>query len=216
MHLRIAALYGHDPADPRVAADFLVLRGVRKTSDEALRELEAVRATPLPPPGARTPVRSWYRAVVNILVLAGFLGAPEENDHEPTAGEKLVDAIRFVVAGLVWALTWVVPVTFMIVMSWACESDARRFSERVLTHYKADNEELADVIGIADQRSGRQRALNFARGALVVLSVAIPMLVVASTTLRHHGPLGLTIPDAGAALVALAMVIVVSVLAIRG
>ena len=29
-HLRVAALYGKDPADPQVAADFLVLRGVHK------------------------------------------------------------------------------------------------------------------------------------------------------------------------------------------
>jgi hypothetical protein len=52
-HLRMAALYGHDPADPRVAADFLVLRGVRKDADEALAELEAVRAAPLPPAPVR-------------------------------------------------------------------------------------------------------------------------------------------------------------------
>ena len=29
-HLRVAALYGHDPADPSIAADFLVLRGVHE------------------------------------------------------------------------------------------------------------------------------------------------------------------------------------------
>ena len=54
-HLRVAALYGHDPADPRVAADFLLLRGVHKDPEQALAELEVVRATPLPPPGERTP-----------------------------------------------------------------------------------------------------------------------------------------------------------------
>jgi len=60
-HLRVAALYGHDPADPRVAADFLVLRGVHKDAEQALADLEVVRATPLPPPGERTPLKSWYQ-----------------------------------------------------------------------------------------------------------------------------------------------------------
>ncbi|MGZ4253490.1 MAG: hypothetical protein ACXVR2_09585 [Solirubrobacteraceae bacterium] len=53
-HLRVAALYEHDPADPRVAADFLVLRGVHTDTEQALAELEVVRATPLPPVGERT------------------------------------------------------------------------------------------------------------------------------------------------------------------
>jgi hypothetical protein len=44
----VAALCGHDPADPRVAADFLVLRGVHKDPEQALADLEVVRATPLP------------------------------------------------------------------------------------------------------------------------------------------------------------------------
>src|SRR3954468_9745469 len=56
LHLRVAALFGHDPADPPVAADFLVLRGVRANAQQAVAELEATRATPLPPPGARTPL----------------------------------------------------------------------------------------------------------------------------------------------------------------
>ena len=40
-HLRVAALYGHDPADLRVAADFLVLRGVRGPR-AGLADLEVV------------------------------------------------------------------------------------------------------------------------------------------------------------------------------
>ena len=54
-HLRVAALHGHDPAEPSIAADFLVLRGVHDDAEQALAELEIVRATPLPPPRARTP-----------------------------------------------------------------------------------------------------------------------------------------------------------------
>ena len=109
-HLRVAALYGHDPADPRVAADFLVLRGVHKDAEQALAELEVVRATPLPPPGERTPLKSWYQAIVRILIIAGFLSAPEQEEtRQLTPWAKVMRAVRFVVAGLIWALTWVLP-----------------------------------------------------------------------------------------------------------
>ena len=106
-------------------------------TEQALAELEVVRATPLPPAGERTPLRSWYEAIVRILILAGFLSAPEEDEEtgQLTRWEKVMRAVRFVVAGLIWALTWVLPVTFMIMMSWACESDARRFGQRVTTRY---------------------------------------------------------------------------------
>lgn len=216
-HLRMAALYGHDPADPRVAADFLVLRGVRKNVDDALTELETVRATPLPPAGVRTPLRSWYRAIVQVLVLAGFLSPPDDDEGKrATLWTRLVYAVQLVVAGLIWALTWVIPVTFMIMMSWACESDARRFSERVLTHYQDGQADLGTAIARADRKAGGNRAVTAARAALVVLSVAIPLALVASTLLKHNGPLGVNLPESVAALVALAIVIGVSAVALRG
>ena len=135
-HLRVAALYGKDPADPSVAADFLVLRGVHKDSAKALAELDQVRANPLPPDRKRTPLKSWYQAVVSVLVLAGFMQAPETDGPKQLSGrQKVLRAVRFAVAAAIWILTWVVPVTFMIVMSWACESDAKRFGQRVMTRY---------------------------------------------------------------------------------
>lgn len=216
-HLRMAALYGHDPADPHVAADFLVLRGVHKDVDQARTELETVRATPLPPAGVRTPVRSWYQAIVRVLVLAGFLGPPEEDGgKEPTLWTRVVDVVKLVVAGLIWALTWIVPVTFMIMMSWACESDARRFSQRVLTHYQEGQADLDAAIASADRKAGGNRAVTAGRAALVVLSVAIPLALVASTLLKHNGPLGVNVPESFAALIALAVVIGVSAVALRG
>ena len=204
-HLRVAALHGHDPADPRVAADFLVLRGVHKNAGQALADLNNVRATPLPPPGERTPLRSWYQAVVRILILAGFLSAPDEDeDTRPlTRWEKVTRAVRFIVAGLIWALTWVVPVTFMIMMSWACESDARRFGQRVTTHYTDESEDIGNAIASADRKAGGNRALTLARGALVVVSVAIPLALIAATVAGGQGPLGVNVPEAFGALAAL-------------
>ena len=218
LHLRIAALYGHDPADPRVAGDFLVLRGVRRDVDEAVAELQRVRGTPLPPaPQRRTPIRSWYRAGVNVLVLAGFLSPPA--DDEPArsgAWAGIVDAVRLLVGGLVWAKTWIFPITFMIVMSWACESDARRFGRRVLERYQADGDDIARAAARGDSKAGGHRAIDAARAAIVVLSVAIPLVFVAFAIANGKGPLGINVPDAAAALAALTLVIGVSVTALRG
>lgn len=216
-HLRVAALYGHDPADPRVAADFLLLRGVHKDPEQALADLEAVRATPLPPAGERTPLKSWYRAIVRILIIAGFLSAPEEEETKQlTPWAKVMRAVRFVVAGLIWALTWILPVTFMIMMSWACESDARRFGQRVTTHYADEGDDIAITIATADRKAGGNRALTVVRGALVLLSVAIPLALIATTVAGGKGPLGVNVPQAAGALAALALVIGVSIAALRG
>ena len=216
-HLRVAALYGHDPADPRVAADFLVLRGVHKDPEQALADLEVVRATPLPPPGERTPLKSWYQAIVRILIIAGFLSAPEEEETtQLTRWAKVMRAVRFVVAGLIWALTWILPLTFMIMMSWACESDARRFGQRVITRYGEVGDDIAIAIAAADRQAGGNRALTVARGALVVLSVAIPLALIAATVAGGKGPLGVNVPDTIGALAALALVIGVSIAALRG
>jgi hypothetical protein len=215
-HLRVAALYGHDLANPDVAADFLVLRGVHRTRERALAELDVVRANPVPSKHAHTPLRSWYAAVVSILILAGFLSAPDEDEQGPLTGwEKVVRAIRFIVAALIWALTWVVPITFMILMAWGCENDARRFGQRVAAHY-AEGEDDAAAVASAGVNPGGNRAVSFARGALVVVSVAVPLGLIASTLVNGSGPLGVNVPEAFAALVALALVIGVSVAAVRG
>jgi hypothetical protein len=216
-HLRVAALYGHDPTDPHVAADFLVLRGVHPNRELALAELDVVRATPVPSKGVRTPLRSWYAAVVRILILAGFLSAPDEDQRRPlTSWEKAMRAIRFIAAALIWALTWVVPITFMILMAWGCENDARRFAHRVATHYADNGEDAAVAMASADRNAGGNRAVSFARGALVLVSVAIPLALIASTVLGGKGPVGVNVPQEIAALVALALVIGVSVVAVRG
>ena len=216
-HLRVAALYGHDPTDPEVAADFLVLRGVHRNREQALAELAVTRATPTPPKGNRTPLKSWYAAVVSILVLAGFMRAPEEDGRRQlTRRERVMRAVRFIVAAFIWALTWVVPITFMIVMSWACESDARRFGQRVATYYAGNGKDAAGAVATADRNAAGNRAVSFARGALVVASAAIPLALIASTLVKGTGPLGINVPEAFAALIALALVIGVSIAAVRG
>ena len=88
---------------------------------------------------------------------------PGERDAAPdssTLWAKVMRAVRFVVAGVIWALTWVLPVTFMIMMSWACESDARRFGQRVTTHYGDEGDDIAIAIATADRKAGGNRALT--------------------------------------------------------
>lgn len=215
LHLRTAALYGHDPAHPDVAADFLVLRGVRKDRAEAQAELDHVRATPLPPAGARTPIRAWYRAIMRILVLAGFMESSDEPREEPSFGRKVVRAVRFVVTSLIWILTWVVPVTFMLVMSWSCENDARRFGHRVLEHYGHEGDDAAIAMPQADRRSGGNRMVSAARGLVVFVSVALPLAIMAGALTPGRGPLGLDLPQAAGALAGVALLLGVTVAAIR-
>jgi hypothetical protein len=217
LHLRVAALYDEDPSDPRIAADFLVLRGVHKDTEQALAELDLVRANPMPAQREHTPLKSWYEAVVSILILAGFMQASAEDEPSRLSfGQKALRAVRFFVAAGIWILTWVVPVTFMIVMSWACESDARRFGQRVMTRYAEDDADIAVAMARADRRARGNRAVSVARAALVVASVALPLALIASTVLAGSGPFGIKLPEAAGAIAALALVIGVSVAAIRG
>jgi hypothetical protein len=216
-HLRVAALYENDPADPHVAADFLVLRGVYKDIEKALAELASVRANPLPPGRARTPLKSWYGAVLSVLVFAGFMRADddEKDDMPASFWRKVLGAVRFVAIAGIWILTCVVPITFMIAMSWTCESDARRFGQRVMTRYADEGTDIAVAMTRADRRAGGNRAVTFARGALVVLSVALPLALIASILIQGTGPFGVDLPRAAGALAALALVLGVSSAAVR-
>ena len=216
-HLRTASLYGHDPASPTVAADFLVLRGVHKDSEKAIAELASVRANPVPTRRQHTPLRAWYSAVVSVLILAGFMAPRDEDARTDLTGrQRALRVIRFIVAGGIWLLTWVIPVTFMIVMSWGCESDARRFGQRVMDHYRNEDVDIGVVMARADRRAGGNKAITAVRGVLVVLSVALPLSLIASTVLSGKGPLGVQLPQAAGVIAALALVIGVSVAAIRG
>jgi hypothetical protein len=142
--------------------------------------------------------------------------AEEEKTKQLTLWAKVMRAVRFVVAGVIWALTWVLPVRFTIMMSWACESDARRFGQRVTTHYGEEGEDIAIAIAAADRKAGGNRALTVTRGALVVDPVAIPVAFIVATVAGGKGPLGLNVSKAAGALAALALVIGVSIAALRG
>ena len=216
-HLRVAALYGNDPADPQVAADFLVLRGVHKDSENALAELEVVRANPLPPQRKHTPLKSWYQAVVSVLILAGFMSAPEENGADTLdrrAEGVACGALRRGGGDLGADLGRPGHLHDRHVLG----VRERRTPVRPTRHDALRRRRRRHHVAMAraDRKAGGNRAVTVARGALVVLSVALPLALIASTVLAGNGPLGVHVPQAAGALAALALVIGVSVAAIRG
>jgi hypothetical protein len=76
-----------------------------------------------------------------------------------------------------------------------CENDARRFGQQVATHYVDNGEDAAVAMASADRNAGGNRAVSFARVALVVVSVAIPLALIASTLVGGTGPLGVNVPE---------------------
>src|SRR3954447_4301538 len=158
MGLRIAALYGHDPAELRTAAEMLALRGVHPTADEAAEALTASRAAPPPEkPAARRPLRAWIDSVHRLLIFGGFLSAPAEEPagDEPPKGGRLRALAGLAVAGAIWLTTWVLPVTFMIAMAWACESHTRQLGRRALLLYDGDAATPEAAIAAADEGHDR-------------------------------------------------------------
>jgi hypothetical protein len=215
MERRIAALYGSDPRELETCARTLVLRGVHPTIEAAREGVRTVAETPLPDkPTKRRPLRTWVRSVYVLLIFGGFLSAPTEGAAKE--GHWRLKAVGgFVVGGVIWVMTWVLPVTFMIVMAWACESHARSLGSRTLSFYGGEsaNAELAAGSLDADQDGGRTKR-DLLRAGLLVLSIAIPIAFVAyadhvkqSTGVNWLGALG--------ALVAVSIVIATTVIARR-
>jgi hypothetical protein len=215
MALRTAALYGRDPTDPRTTAEMLALRGVHPTPDQAEAALNEVRDAPPPPkPTARRPLRVWVRAVKALLIFGGFLSPPEEEERE-VAHPRLKAVGGLAIGGAIWLTTWVLPLTFMIAMAWACESHTRQLGQRVLLFYDRQAESTREAIDAAhtatDQGHGRRRIL---RGIALFLSVAIPIGFVALANYYRQST-GINWLAALGALVALSLVIAVTVAASR-
>jgi hypothetical protein len=215
MALRIAALYGRDPSDLRTAAETLVLRGVHPDVETAEAELARVRDRPLPErPSRRRPLRTWVRSAYLVLVFGGFLS---RSDDKPAGGvrERLRTAAGLMIAGVVWAITWIAPLTFMIAMSWGCESHTRELGRRVLVFYDGEAASARAAIELADRRHDRGRdRRTLVRSVLLLLSVAIPFGFIAyANTVRQST--GVSWVGALGALVALSVVIAAAVLGSR-
>ena len=210
MTLRTAALFGRDPATLRTTAEMLALRGVHPTVEEAEVALRAVPDEP-PPIGKRRSLRFWYETGKRVLVFGGFLGPPSGEPPPSGAVARLRAGAAFVFGALIWVTTWVVPVTFMILMAWGCETHSRQLGLRALELYGEKAATTKDAIAAArrvkDPGHGARQVL---RSAALVLSIAIPIgFIVYADHIRQHT--GVNWLGAIGALVALSLVIAASV-----
>ncbi len=215
MTLRTAALYGRDPRDLRTSAEMLALRGVHPDVETAEAALSSVRDKGPPDrPAQRRSWRTWVHSVYLLLIFGGFMSPSVAKEDTGTRGK--VRAVFGVLLGVgIWVTTWVLPLTFMIVMAWGCETHARQLGRRTLLYYDGEADNVLEAIKIADRRSDRghdKRAI--ARGAALFLSVAIPIGFVGYTQHIRH-TVGFNWLGALGALVALSLVIAIGVIASR-
>ena len=214
MERRIAALYGFDPRDIDTSAKILVLRGVHPTLDAARAALSEVHGVPLPEkPAKRRPLRVWVRSIYAMLIFGGFLSAPS-GERDAGAPWRMKAAVGFVAGAAIWAITWVLPVSFMIAMAWGCESHARGLGHRTMTFYGGESA-IAEAAAAADAGEDRGRTgRTLLRGGLLALSIAVPIGFVAYAD-RVRQTTGINWLGALGALVAASLVIATSVFARR-
>ena len=186
MGLRIAALYGRDPATMRTAGEMMALRGMYLTPEDAEQALIAVRDAPPPEKvQERRPLRMWVRTVYRLLVFGGFMSPPKDKSAE--AGQedepersRLRGWIGIAGGTAIWLSTWVFPITFMVAMAWGCESHTRTLGRRVMAFYDGDAATPEAAIAAADRREDRGHdKRQILRTIALFLSVAIPIGFVA-------------------------------------
>src|SRR3954447_15450463 len=203
MVMRIAALTGHDPRERRFAAELLCLRGLYRTPEDALVVLSKLDdGSTEPLHGVRARFAAWYQLVYRVLILAGLFSARDPD--QPRAYVRT--ALIWTVGAVVWVITWILPLTFMMLMSYSCESDSRRLGVLAIEHYDVPAPR-GDVP--REPRSWRRAGW---RVVTLTISLGIPfgLVVLAVTNPDGHGVL-----EALAGFVALTIVLMVSTRAAR-
>jgi hypothetical protein len=206
MNLRLAALYGRDPGVLGTAAELLSLRGVYPSTRDAEDGLLAVEAMGMPPkPEHRRPLRLWIECGRRLLVFGGFIGPPSGESHSGWR-VKMRDAIGALAFVALWAITWIFPVTFMIMMAWGCETHSRQLFRQARTYYATEA-----VTTEPPPEPGRGWRARVPRGRQAVsaaglaLSIAIPAGFLAYA-IHVHKKFGITWVSALGLLVALSVV----------
>ena len=215
MVLRTAALYERDPRELDTSADVLALRGVHPTVDAAREALLGVRDLPLPEkPATRRPLRTWVRSIYVLLIFGGFLSAPS-NARDQSRHPWLKASVGFLFGAIIWVITWVLPLTFMIAMAWGCETHTRQLGRRALIFYDGEAETAQAAIAAAKGRQDRGHSKRASlRATLLLLSVAVPIGFVAYVNHVRQST-GISWLAAIGALVALSLVIAMTVIASR-
>ena len=207
MTLRIAALHDRDPRHPQTAAEMLALRGVHPSAEAAAAALATVRDTPMPDkPTARRSLRTWVHSVYLLLVFGGFMSPSAAKPLQRSALDRLKSVLSLLLAVGIWAMTWVLPFTFMILMAWGCETHARQLGRRALLFYGGDAATVDAAIAAADQRQDRGHdKRTIIRTVALFLSVMIPIGFV-GVAVHYHKTVGFNGVVALGALVAASLV----------
>ena len=133
MTLRTAALYGRDPRElADLGGDARAARRApgRRGRGGCVELRSATRALP-DRPAQRRSWRTWVHSVYLLLIFGGFMSPSVAEEDKGTRGK--VRAVFGVLLGVgIWVTTWVLPLTFMIVMAWGCETHARQLGRRTL------------------------------------------------------------------------------------
>jgi hypothetical protein len=132
--LRIGALHGRDPGAPERPAEVLVFLDVYPNVPAAEASLARIRLPSAEESSGLRQVggpRAWVEVVTQVLVLAGFI----EPSPDKTKPRRATRALRTALALGLWALTWIVPITFMLFMAYTCEGRTRKVFDRALRYY---------------------------------------------------------------------------------
>jgi hypothetical protein len=216
MTMRTAALYGRDLQALRTAAEMLALRGVHPDVETAEAALLRARGTPVPDrPTHRRPVRTWVHSVYQVLVFGGFLSPSAAEQPKQGWVDWMRSAASLLVGGVLWLMTWVFPVTFMVLMAWGCETHARKLGRRTLAFYGGEAASVDAAILLASRRRDHGHdARALLRGLALFLSLAIPLAFVAYVD-HVRKTVGVNWLGAVGALVAFSLVVALGVIANR-
>lgn len=207
MALRIAALNRRDPRDPAIAAELLWLRGVHASLDDAQAAVDAALLASSHGQRAHLGLHGWYGLGRRFLVLAGFLTPREPGAAEPPRWRQV---LALAVAGAIWAITWIVPVTFMLLMAFSCVTSTKTLAERALAYYGDDTDQAPDQ---PPPDAPVARRTQLLRGAMITISVGVPLAALAVSAQSH--PAGIHWYYVLAALLGLSLVLVLAALSAR-
>ena len=181
MVMCIAALNGRDPREPEFAGELLALRGLYETPQAAMDALAALERGDAKPSEEQVGrIRTWAQLVYRVMVLAGFLSAKSADEDKPS---KVRAGVSIVASGIIYVITCVLPLTFMILMSWSCEKDVRTMGDRAAAYYgdevlRRKGRWNLKSLSLRERDDSRMAAV---RGVLVFLSLGIPFALIIFT-----------------------------------
>jgi hypothetical protein len=175
-----------------------------------------VQATTMPDrPTRRRSLRTWVDSGYRLLVFGGFLSAATAEPPKRRALDRLRAAFSFLLGAGIWAMTWVLPFTFMVMMAWGCETHSRELGRRTLIFYGGEAASVSAAMAVAERRRDQghdKRALL--RAIALFLSVAIPLGFIAYVN-HLRNTIGVNWLVAVGALVAVSLVVATAVISSR-